>query len=76
MACVAVYSCRRGEIGSLIYHNVLINNEKWNYAENIGIGENMSTEREIKKMIESAQCKEDELIMFGFSKGWVKDCVL
>ena len=71
MACDATYSCLVQQIGSLHYHNVLINGDRWNYPEN---STEPSSEEEILKLIKDANCSEGELTTQGFVKGWTKDC--
>lgn len=71
MSCTVTYSCKITQIGTLVYHNLKINGEKWNYPDS---SNPTSTESEIKKMVTDLNCREDDLITFGFMKGWVAGC--
>ena len=71
MHCAVPYSCKKTQIGTLVYHNLKINDEKWNYPDS---SNPTSTESEIVKIVKDANCIEDDLITFGFVKGWVVDC--
>lgn len=71
MSCTVTYSCKITQIGTLVYHNLKINDEKWNYPDSANP---TSTETEIVKIVNNANCKEDDLVTFGFVKGWAVDC--
>ena len=43
----------------------------WNYPDS---SNPTSSEADIKKMVTDANCKEDDLITFGFVKGWDVEC--
>jgi hypothetical protein len=45
----------------------MINNEKWNYPD---IANPTSRDDEIVKMAKDVNCKEDDLIILSFAKGW------
>jgi len=71
MSCQVIYSCRKTQIGTLVYHNLMINNEKWNYPDSANPS---STEAEIVKMVKDVNCIEADLKIFGFVKGWLVEC--
>ena len=71
MACIIEYSCKKNEIGTLVFHNIKINNVEWHYpgSENPPLSED-----EIKSLVASASCDEGELTTLGFVKGWIRSC--
>ena len=73
MACKVEYSCKKHLVGSLVHHNVMINDEKWHLPQNVGTGTGYSEEEVIKK-IKDNHCRERDLKLFGFVKDWIWDC--
>jgi hypothetical protein len=73
MACTFKYFCRKQQVGTLVYHNVIINGEKWHYSEDSNV-ESPLTKDAIEKMIKDCNCRENDLLTIGFSKGWMVDC--
>ena len=71
MPCNVIYSCRKTQVGTLVYHNLKINDLKWCYPDSANP---TSTEDEIVAICKNANCNEDDLLLFGLQKGWVFDC--
>jgi hypothetical protein len=71
MDCIVKYICKKVQIGTLVYHNVKINDEMWHYpgSENPPL-----TEEEVVSLAENSNCNNSDLVDLGFVKGWVKKC--
>lgn len=71
MPCIVIYSCKMTQVGTLVYHNLIINGEKWYYADS---DNPTNSQEEIIKKATDESCIEGGLIIAGFTKGWVKNC--
>jgi hypothetical protein len=73
MPCKYTYACAKPEGKGLVIHNVRINEVKWHFADNNALPEQV-TKEEILEKIRKADCRSDQLIIAGFTQGWIAEC--